>query len=187
MTTNSPILENIENIKTQYYAENSKNRFFKNSQKQECANVISNNVDLNELLKITTYIIPGTNRVYFNYLVFKLYANHENENQIVNYVLELFNQCIVTYGIYECHVNLDSFTVTAAQRYKSVVEIFYNNCSEEMTSHLKNMVIYNTPGMIDNLVTVLRHAINPEIKRKAVFVSKKESESKILEIHDSLN
>ena len=58
----------IQEIKSSFYEENKKNVFFsKNKQKQIVAESICEKLDLYDMLRHTTWIIPYTNKIYFDY------------------------------------------------------------------------------------------------------------------------
>jgi hypothetical protein len=176
------ILKDIESFKNTYYSENRKNIFFKKSQKLDCATKISNEFDINDLLSQTVFIIPNTNRVYLDYTVFKLYANPDNYNTIVNYVIQLFRTCIETHGSFECHFNLNSFTITAAERYKTVIELFCKECLKSETRYgrmMSKMYIYYSPGMLEKFTNLFSHLIDPFVRDRFVVYNKDESEEKI--------
>lgn len=82
----SNILDELEKYKQSYYSENKKNLFFKKDQKMEVASKIATEFNVDELLKRTVFIIPGTNKMYVDYLVFKLYAHPTNYVRFVEYV-----------------------------------------------------------------------------------------------------
>jgi len=180
----SDILDDIEKYKNTYYSENKKAFFFKKSQKLDCAANISSKFDINDLLSQTVAIIPNTNRVYLDYTVFKLYANPENYSTIVNYVIQLFNTCIENYGSFECHFNLNSFTMTAAERYKSVIELFCKECLKSETRYgrmLSKMYVYYSPGLIEKFTSLFAHLIDPFIRDRFVVYTKEESDDRLIE------
>lgn len=186
-STNSStsLMEDIERFKTTYYTENRKSLFFKKSQKLDCASRISTEFDMNDLLSQTFVTIPNTNRVYIDYTVFKLYANPENYQAIVDYVIHAFRKCIETYDSFECHVNLYSFTITAAERYKTAIELFCKECLKSETrygSKLARMYIYYSPGVIDQFTKLFSHLIDPYIRDRFVIYSKEESETKLRDV-----
>lgn len=180
----SELWNNIEKYKNEYYSENKKAFFFKKSQKLDCAANISSKFDIEDLLSQTFAILPNTNRIYLDYTVFKLYANPENYTTIVEYVIKLFNICIDKYGSFECHFNLKSFTITAAERYKSVIELFCKECLKSETrygSMMQKMYIYYSPGMIEKLTSIFSHLIDPLIRDRFVVYNKEESDDKMIE------
>lgn len=182
--TNTDILGDIEKYKTTYYSENKKAFFFKKSQKLDCAANISSKFDINDLLSQTVAIIPNTNRVYLDYTIFKLYANPENYNTIVNYVIQLFKTCIENYGSFECHFNLNSFTMTAAERYKSVIELFCKECLKSETRYgrmLSKMYVYYSPGLIEKFTCLFAHLIDPFIRDRFIVYTKEESDDRLIE------
>ena len=181
MNTNSE-LENfnkrIAELTNQYYSDNKKNTFFKTAQKMDCAATVTNQIGIDELIQKTVYIIPNTNSVFMDYIVFKTYATPENYNKIVNFILTLFDYCITTFGDYIVYVNLESFTVSAAQRYKNVIDLFLRNCMASNTQYsikIKNMIICNTPNTFQNISKFLTPFIDPNVKTKIVLCDKEES------------
>lgn len=182
----SKIMDDIKTFQDTYYNENKKAFFFKKSQKLDVALNISNKFDIQDLLSQTVIIIPNTNRVYLDYTVFKLYANPENYNIIVEYVMQLFKTCIENHGSFECHFNLNSFTITAAERYKAVIEMFCNECLRSETRYgelLSKMYIYYSPGMIEKFTSLFKHLIDPHIRDRFVIYTKDESENKLIELY----
>jgi hypothetical protein len=166
----------IEELTNQYYSDNKKNTFFKSSQKMECAMTVTNEIGIDALIQKTIYIIPNTNCVFMDYTVFKTYATPDNYNKIVGYILSLFDYCIANYGEYYAHVNLDSFTISAAERYKNLIECFLTNCMSSESQYsfkLKHMLIYNTPNTFNNISKLLMPFIDPLVRQKIMFYDKK--------------
>ena len=178
MNTNSEseFSKRIEELTNQYYSDNKKNVFFKSSQKMDCAAQVTNQIGIDELIKKTIYLIPNTNCVFMDYTLFKTYATPENYDKIVGYILALFDYCINNYGHYYTHVNLDSFTISAAERYKNIIECFLKNCmpsESEYSNKLINMYIYNTPNTFNNISKLLMPFVDPIVKQKIVMYDKK--------------
>jgi hypothetical protein len=177
MNTESQIDFNkkIEELTNQYYSDNKKNMFFKTNQKMDCAAQVTNQIGIDELIQKTIYLIPNTNSVFMDYTVFKTYATPDNYNKIVGYILSLFDYCIKNYGEYYAHVNLDSFTISAAERYKNLIECFLTNCMSSKSQYsfrLKHMFIYNTPNTFHNISRLLMPFVDPLVRQKIVFYDK---------------
>jgi hypothetical protein len=191
MQDNNELLGQMSKFKEDYYSQNTKNTFFKKNQKLELAKQMSSSFDINLLLQKTGYIIPGTQHIYFDYTVFKLFANEDNYNLIVSYILNLFQICITNYGEYNVHVNLDTFTVSAAERYKNLITLFNESCisnkSVEYSKSLKCWNIYYTPSVIDMITKVLKTIIEPDIIKKIIFISKHESDEKLQTLFELAN
>jgi hypothetical protein len=179
------LLKEVEQFQNTYYSKNSKNIFFKSKQKMDCAAQISQEFDIGRLIEKTVYLVPNTNRVYFDYTMFKLYGNPDNYQMIVKYVMSVFQHCIETYGEFELHVNLNSFTITAAERYRAAIELFCNECMKGRTRYaslLTKMCIYNSPGMIEHVTGLFGGMIDPLIRERLVIYNKEETGSKIEEL-----
>ena len=174
----SNILEELEKYKQSYYSENKKNLIFKKDQKMEVASKIATEFNVDELLRRTVFIIPGTNKMYVDYLVFKLYAHPTNYIRFVEYTQSLIPECIRKYGTFECHVNLNTFTVSAAERYKQIVEIFNTvglQNDTDYTIQLTHLYVYNTPSAVDYISKILFRLIEPALRDKIVFYNKADS------------
>ena len=180
------LLAQVNKFKDSYYSKNSKNTFFKKTQKADCAEQISQQFDINVLLNNTVYIVGDTNQVFFDYAVFKLYANESNYQQIVDYVILLFDVVIRTHGSYVTHVNLDSFTVSAAERYKKVIQTFNTACIRntefQYTQRLQSWHIYNPPSVIDMIHKILKPFIEPSVFNNARIISKEDSAARLSEL-----
>jgi hypothetical protein len=171
-------LGKINELKESYYSTNTKNSFFKKSQKMDCAKYISDSIDLNTLIDNTVYAIPEKNIVFINYPVFKYYANPENYSQIIEHIITVFKYVIEYYGSYEVYINLSSFTVSAAERYKEVIKIFCDTCLNDGTNFSELLVkfhILNTPTVMEMIVKILKPLADPVVMQKIQFYKKEES------------
>lgn len=180
------LLNDLEKFKSQYYSDNKKNTIFKSAQKTELTNRVCEQFGLDDLFVRTSYIIPNTNKVYINYPALKLFANISNYESFVNYTQSLFLKCMKQYGNYECHVNLESLTVTAVERHKKLIEIFARDPSEtqgiEYTQYLTVAYIYNTPSVIDSITKIISYLLDPVLMKKIVTYSKADTTLKLGEL-----
>jgi len=175
---NNEFINRISELSSKYYSENKKNILFKKNQKNDCALTIAKAVGIDELIVKTIFIIPNTNSVFLDYTIFKTYATIENYNKILTYIFSLFKECIDNYGVYNTHVNLDTFTISAAERYKNIIELFLEKCMNygcDYSNELSNMYIYNTPNTFQNISPILMPLIDPIVKKKIVFYNKTNS------------
>lgn len=175
---NNDLLKKIAELQGNYYSENQKNIFFKKSQKNDCAASISNTLDTQTLLANTVYLINNTNRIYFDYNVFKTYANENNYELIIDRIITLFDCCVENFDSYEFHFNVNSFTVSATERYKKVINLFLNKCFSSNTYYsnkLTTMYIYNIPSMFDQISRILNPFIDPIVRNKIILIDKQQS------------
>jgi len=171
-------MDKINNLKNKYYSDNKKNLFFKDVQRSECANTITKQLCIEDLIYKTCYILKDTNKVFIDYLVFKSYALPENYEKIVEYILSLFNYCIQRYDGFEAHINLSSFTLSAAERYKSIINIFIQKCMISNSGYSIKIIkinIYNTPATFSNISKLLLPLIDNTVKSKIIMYDKNES------------
>jgi hypothetical protein len=177
---NLNLKEQIENFKEQYFIQNKKNIFFKNKQKMEIAEHISKSFDLNDLIHQTCFIIPNTNKIFLDYTIFKLYANENNYETILKHIIELYMNCIETNQSFEVHVNLESLTPSATEKYKNCIELFNRMTNDCLISqYLNNWYVYNPPSMIDMIKQILKYILDPIVMKKVIVYPKIESNERL--------
>jgi hypothetical protein len=174
----SEIIQSIEKFKETYYEKQPKNTFFKKSQKLDCAKEICENFNKEDILKLTMFIIPNTNIIVFDYNVFKLYANPSVYDIIVSYLLQLYDEVLKTNNTFEIHMILDTFTISAAERYKQIIQMFFDkciNCATDYSSKISKIHIYYAPSMIDTLKTMFKSCFDQTLNDKIILYSKTDS------------
>ena len=176
--SSTSLLELMEKCQQEYYQTQGKNTFFKKSQKQECAKEVSQAFPLEDMLNQTIYIVPERNKLVFDYTVFKLFATIENYESIIKKVIHSYDILLTQYSEFEVHIILDGFTISAAERYKSVIQLFCNKCmtsETRYTQYISAMYLYYTPSMMENISALLKPFIDPLIHQRIVMYSKLES------------
>jgi hypothetical protein len=177
MSTDS-LVEMMEKYQQDYYQSQGKNMFFKKSQKQDCAKGVSQAFPLEEMINRTIFLLPQKNKLVFDYTVFKLFATSENYDAIVQRVIEAYDLLLTKYPTFEVHIILDGFTISAAERYKSIIQLFCNKCMTSQTrytQYISAMYLYYTPSMMENISALLKPFIDPGINERIVMYSKAES------------
>lgn len=175
-------LQQLLHIQNEFLIKEGKNSIFKKTQKIDCAKNISNTYKLEDLLEKSIYVITGTNIIFVDYPIIKLYANHDNYEQMTSYIVHLYDYCINLYDGFEIHINLKSFTISAAERYKNAIQLFSQKCmdsSMRYSEKMKFMKIYNTPSMMETITKLLRPFFDPLILDKLVLYSKEDSQTLI--------
>jgi len=153
--------------------------FFKNKQKIECASNICNSIGIEQIIDKTIYCLPNSNKVFFDYTIFKMYATPENYNKIVAHALLMCRHSISENGNFEIHINFNSFTVSACERYKDIIQIFCNECLRSNTRYsinLSKLIVYNSPNMIDSISRIILPFIDPMVRNKIMLYNKSESD-----------
>lgn len=172
-------ITNAEKLKESYYETHKKNMFMKSSQKFDCARDICSKVDIVGLMDQTFWIVPNKNQVFFDYRVYKLYGNPDNFKLVIDNVLHMTKWCIQEYGTFEIHLNLASFTISAAERYKPMIQMFCDICmAQTEVEYLKNlntMKVYNIPTVFEHISKLLMPILPPEIVPKMKLLHKTES------------
>lgn len=180
MLNTQQLVEEIEKTKQEYYSNHSKNSIFKKNQKIDCALEITHHFDLQVLLNNTCYILPNTNIIYFDYTIFKQYACPENYNYIVDSMTAIANHVLTTYPDYEFHINLNTFSISAFERYRSIIDYFLQNF-QHIFSRNSLLCIYNPPQIIHQIQRALKPFV-PNINGNIVYYSKEESPQKIQQL-----
>jgi hypothetical protein len=169
MSSNN-LLEEVERFKEEYYKTNRKNIFFKKSQKQDFARKVSDNFNINELLEKTIYIDSLTYRVFVDYNVFKLYANDDTYQIIKNHAKNVFYN--IHNKSFEFHIDINGFTISAAERYKSFFEMMFSEFMVNNEDLITKIYIYNSPSIIDTLMVFFKNMLTTNIKSKIIIVPK---------------
>ena len=163
-------MENIEqqiaSLRSNYYSENKKNIFFKNSQKQDFAKTITQNIDVQLLMAKSVYILENSDIVYIDYPILKTFLCEDIYEVCIQFLLNKYLEVINKYTKYSVHVNLQGFSVSAAQRYQKGIMLFTERCNASNAKFpelLEKMVIINTPSVIEAIQKMLRPFIDPII------------------------
>ena len=167
--------EKIKNLQELYYANNNKNIFFKNKQKIDCATLVCDNIPIETLLSNTIYTIDNSNQVFVDYTIFKLFATPKNFEIITNSIISTLQERIDNYDSFQLHINLSTFTVSALERYKTMIKYFCDKCLSSNTRYSKKMdktFIYNPPNSFDAIVKTLKPFIDPFVYDKLVLCEK---------------
>ena len=170
----------LNHLQNQFYEENGKNTFFKNKQKIECAKMICSKYSIDDLIANTIYQIGDSNKVFVDYTIFKLFVNPDNYQAFIYYVFSLFSKILKTYPTYEVHINLESFTVTAAERYKDIIKLYCEESAKNGThfiDKLEFMKLYHLPSVLELISKIIKPIINPIAYSKIQLLSKEESKS----------
>jgi hypothetical protein len=182
MTQNLCLIQEINKIQNDYYENVKKNIFFKKSQKIESAEHIINKIPLDELIQCSIYTIPNTNKLFFDYTIFKMYASPSNYNNIIHYMIMKVREVVHSYGNFEMHMNMKTFSVSATERYIDIIKLFCNECcinNEMFIQSLLQMYIYNTPSGLNTITSIIMKILTPEIRSKITHYLKDESKIRL--------
>lgn len=179
----------LKQTQDEFFSTVKKNLIFKSSQKNDCAKYVSKSFKEEDLINKTVFIINDV-KIFFDYGIFKIYATAETYPVILTRILSLVNNCIEKYGYYEFHIDLNTFSVSAAERYKKFIEQFVDACITSNTTYsyyLSLFCIYNTPSSIELIKTIFNKFIPIDVKNKLVFYIKHESSDKLNELMSSIS
>ena len=178
MAEKNDLLARINNLRTEYSNENKKGLFFTKQYKFDCANTVLKAFDLDTLLSSMLIILPNSHHLFFDYTVFKTFATPELCDTIIQYAVSKIRHCLNTYGVYEMHVNLHSFSVSAFHRYKPMIEAYSNELDtnhKNFHEHIKAMHIYNVPVSIETITQLISPFFNSTVKDKVILYDKESS------------
>ena len=171
--------ERIAQLQNNYYKDNEICILFKTNQKIDCANTISNTFEKKELFSNTVFILPNTNKLYFDYTFFKTYATPPIFQSLVEYIYDLIKQTINNYKSYDMHINWNTYTISSHDRYKELYNLFLNRPdNDEFNFHdnLNNLYVYYTPNVIQIISKLMTPIIHPVVLSKVTLFNKSESE-----------
>jgi hypothetical protein len=189
VTETDDLLERINKLRDEYAMDNKKGLFPSKQYKFDCANTVLNSISLDTLLHSTLILLPNSYHLYFDYTIFKTYAVPELYETIIKYAISKISYCMKTYGTYEMHVNLNSFSVSACHRYKTVIEMYLNECSinhKEFYETIKTMHIYNVPSTVETISQLIGPLLPQTVRQKVVKYDKSASEKPLQTISEIL-
>lgn len=168
--------DKLNKLKTDFYKENKKNTFFKNKQKLQCAETVANTIDINTLLD-HTFIIKD-NKIIVQYPILKTYATYENFQIIINKIFYIVNNLKMHYTTFELHVNMDTYTITAHERFKQMYNIFFEldkSNNVVFCDKLTNVVIYNSPSILSTLASFFTSLIKTDLSGKVTILNRRDT------------
>ena len=173
-----------------YYTQHKKNLFVKKDQKFACAAATSQQYNIQQLIQSSVFVIPDTNRIFMDYPVFKLYANPENYSLIVAHFISLIDGLIRTHNSFEMHLNIKSYTVSAAERYMPLIRLFCELCLKDTSlsrsDKMTYLHTYHTPAMIGHIVPMIMKVSVPGLNKKLVHYNKDESDGLMSQLLSSV-
>lgn len=176
MYMNEKLISDIKQIQNDYYSTSKKTFFNKKQLKTGCAELITQNISLAELISRTVSILQDTNKIIIDYTIFKTYSSSSNYGKIIESLISKIISVIGTFGTFEIHLNLDSLTITGLDKHQSVFQLYYDTCCTMGLSynnnHIDKIVIYNTPMIIHTLIPIIVKYTDPSIKTKIQCVKK---------------
>lgn len=169
----------IEKIQNEFYTENGgKNIFFKKAQKYECANQITQQIPIKVLMESSCYILNESNYVFMDYKKFKTFLNPNNYNDAVDHIIEKLEYIKSKFGAINVLLDLDGFSISAAERYRSLIQQFCHRCLQNdsgYTEILHEFTIYNCPAVIDTVKSIILPLVDNLTKSKIVTILKPDS------------
>jgi hypothetical protein len=108
----------------------------------------------------------------------------------MNFAIEKISYCINTYGQYEMHVNFNTFSVSAFYRYKTIIEMYSQECNtnhNEFHEKIKKMHIYNIPVTIETISQLIGPLMPMQVRQKVIKYDKAASEKPLQTIDEILH
>lgn len=182
------LMRKLNALKEEFYTTdgNKKKGFFKKSQKEACARSVSNQICEDDAIAASFFTMnKGT--FYLNYPLMKMYINNDNYMRITDKLIDAVAAVVANNhpDPVRVHINLNGFTVSAAERYKHVLEYFSRMCNERqivLTPFIENVFTYYTPSVMSHIMDILKFFIEPEIQNRLVLIAKDQSEVALSEL-----
>lgn len=186
--------KSIRDVQEEFYSSQRKQVFFRNRQKSDCAEYVNTVIPLDTMIQNTIVRVNRSPHIYIDYPLFKSYATSGNYHAILNYLVRLLEEVIQEHGEFQMHVNLSSFSMTAAERYSDAIQMFFEICCHPANNYLSRMKcvsIYHTPAVMAAILTFLKKWTNvvtgapsDNICSKTVYYSKEESPSRLNQLRE---
>jgi hypothetical protein len=166
--------EQLDIMKVKYYSNHGSNAtFFKNTHKLACAKEITSQIPLETLLEQTIVIRPDTNQIHVKYELLKRFACPSVYAAIIDYISNLVHISITDYDSFEMHIDLNTFTVTAANRYNDLIRMFCEKALQKNSAYqikLNHIYLYNYPSIISILTTLFAGFVDENARGKVILV-----------------
>lgn len=155
------IAQTVGNV---YYKDKRKNLLFnKLAQKQEIAALIADKFSVKECILHTIYRDSHTG-IVVDFTLLKLFAHPAIFAQISQHGISLIQQVIAEKGFYDMHINLDSFSISAMDRYRPLIDVFFSYIGSEtmFAEKIHSVTIYNPPNFFDGLYKLVRRFVSSD-------------------------
>jgi hypothetical protein len=168
-------------------------KFIQKRKNEEENATILDAFQFNFLLMNTIYILPVTNsqgnksvsnRLFIDFVNFRKFVNRSNFDAVVNYFIEAIVRILEEHETFELHVNLKSFSVTATEKYKNIVLLFYEKYQTNYVNRIDSVYIYNTPHIFDTIksIFVKLSPLSNTFMFEPTLYNSKESPAKLAEV-----
>ena len=114
----------------------------------------------------SVYILENSDIVHIDYPILKPSLCEDIYEFCIQFLLNKYLEVINKYNKYSVHVNLQGFSVSAAQRYQKGIMLFTEKCNAsntKLSELLEKMVLINAPSVIETIQKMLRPFIDPII------------------------
>lgn len=172
-SSDADILSRIESARKNYYDDKPKNLVFKKQQKFDCAESITNNLDLAVVLPLL-FRVDG-NTIFVNYAVFKAIASPSIYMNMANYLFDTTQKIIESYSKYNLSLDLAGVTMSAIERYRAFVVLVSSEGMKNgrgLLKHLDLIYVHNPPTFVEYLCSIVIPIIDPSIKDRFIIYFK---------------
>ena len=91
------------------------------------------------------FVIKGTNKLVIDYNIFKSFVHNENYRVVIDSIISIIKNCIKENSNFELNLNINGFTISAAERYKDAILYFTEITAQtELSNVLNIMNIFST-------------------------------------------
>ena len=161
------LLEKMSKFKDEYYKTNPSGFLFKKKQKQQYAETICNQFDIPTMIATTIRVLPDSNTILLDYEIFRLFVNEKIYELFIDYAIQIIESFVYNNITFSIQVNTKGLTVSGIERYKGFINVIYTKTMEKNYSYfIDEIVLYNTPTMIDSIITFIKPFLEKNIHEK---------------------
>ena len=170
MSFSNSLEKQLEEFRGNYYQNHQKNTFFKESQKNDCAKKLTQQFSLVHLLEKSIY--SNKHVIFFNYPLIKTFMHPGIYSNVISYIDNMIEKLLQVYNVIDIHVDMDTFTMTAAQRYNDLIKTFCSKYlqNEERIKQFNTIYIQNSPSVIEVIRKMFSPFMSPSARDKLVFL-----------------
>lgn len=155
----------------------------KKTNKQHFKAIILNDFELNFLLN-QSFLIKDE-KILVKYTIIKNYANEQTFDKIIQHLLVKIRNIIQSYGKFEMHINLESYSITSHERIKNIYPKLFKACEHDNVLFSEKLVflnVYNCPIILRTLNSFFSPFINPVANEKIALYNKIDSTEMLLKL-----
>jgi len=171
LSDNEQYLNNLQELRANYYESNSKKMLFRKQEKFDCASQIAQNIDMN--LAFQRMVVSDGNTLYLNYSIFKMVGSPSIYYDLTYHIFGVVERLLAQYPNINAVLDLKGLTISAVERYKDFVLMMSDEGvknGKQFLNYVDKIHFQNPPSFLKQVLGILLPLLDPVIKEKLVVL-----------------